>query len=691
MAVGFNLETITQYMSYARDELNIKTATGLEAYIRSRLPVPTEKQEELRAAFEEILPNQNVIFPSQEEMRQRRLEHANTYSTYIHLVAEYGSIDYAEGTRRNMRSIYKLGQDQDAVDYNNHLRETIESKDYAELGRIYGEHIMNLPSCDPEMLENVSAMDAPGVLRELYPLYIAVQEAKGFLDDTYPETVAIKAGMSEESKQRLAELVQYMDAFTNLKGRCDNMFSPYYPYIDTSRVPCTQENLNALTMNTPVGMSDSLQQYFPALGSTLAFTANAFNDDVKRLLEKASMDPNQTVVRDFCGRTHPLVSAIDDCAEVLKRGEPVFCTSGNQLKAFRTDGRKVVEVQLKEAMEDCLKNRLPTAVKDADNLINSRLAAPLWMLTGSTQYKGMQRALAEYQKAVKGQPGVAELEDPAALAALNALEPAARAYFGHKGVDLTAYSDFETFYRRADMAEDMSRRELARMKSAYDILNLYHAATGALDMQKELGNHPAYREPLPRDIPYDQKVQQANAKISDSAFLNDPVEAVGNNNAGEALRQDIKNTLTDPQKGVLNKKFFTTQDRQAAEDVLAKAVILSMIRSGRTLVAPPTQIENNYMTDPKGTIDMIKRSPAFREAKGDFLTPDGLRKFLNENRQTSVNKAIVSDAVEQKAAANHELQNQNQPQLQANAVLNANAPRQPQPEPQLQGMGAPGV
>lgn len=677
MAEGFNLDTISQYVADARDHLGINTTEKLEEYVRLRIPVPTEKQEELRAAFDEVLPNQNVIFPDQAEMKQRRLEHANAYNTYIRLATEYGSIVRAKGTRRDMGTLYKLGQDQDAIDYNNHLRETIEKNDYTELGRLYGEHIMNLPSCDLEMLENVSNLDAPGVLRELYPLYTAVAEAKRFLDETGRDAEAIKAGMSEESKERLAELVQYMDAFTNLKVRCDEMFSPYYPYVDTSKVPCTQENLDALTMTTPVGMSNSLQRVFTALGSTLAFTANAFNDDVRHLLEKANMDPEQTVARDFCGRTHPLTYAPDDCIAVFKRGEPVFCTSGNQLKAFRTDGRKVVEVQPKEAMDFCLKNVLPAAVKNADNVLNSDVAAPRWMITGSSEYKGMQKALANYQKAVKGEPGVAELNDPAALNALNALKSTALAYFTRKDVDLEQYPDFDTFYRSAELADTMSQRELTRMAGAYYVLDVYRKAANSMDMQRELPNYPAYQEPFPRKIPYDQKVQQTNEAIRTSAFLNDPVPAAGGNNAAEALRQELNKTLTDPRSGLLNRKFFTAQDRQAAENVLAQAVILDMIRSGRKVTnTSPVGIETAYKDDPGKAINTIKESDAFREAAGSLLTPDGLRKFFTENRQAGVNKSIAISAAQQLKEANTEMQKQAQPTVEFK--LQAVQPQQPQ-------------
>ncbi len=51
--------------------------------------------------------------------------------------------------------------------------------------------------------------------------------------------------------------------------------------------------------------------------------------------------------------------------------------------------------------------------------------------------------------------------------------------------------------------------------------------------------------------------------------------------------------------------YFTAQDRQAAENVLAQAVILDMVRSGREVTTTsPVGIEKAYMADPQKAIDM---------------------------------------------------------------------------------------
>jgi hypothetical protein len=118
----------------------------------------------------------------------------------------------------------------------------------------------------------------------------------------------------------------------------------------------------------------------------------------------------------------------------------------------------------------------------------------------------------------------------------------------------------------------------------------------------------------------------------------------------------------------LHKTFFTAQDRQAAEDVLARAVVLDMIRIGRKVTnSAPADIETAYMQKPEDVIIMIKNSPAFREAIGGTLTPDSLRNFLIENRQASVNRSIATDAVRKNEVAN-EPRKQPEMQMQMNQL-----------------------
>ena len=213
------------------------------------------------------------------------------------------------------------------------------------------------------------------------------------------------------------------------------------------------------------------------------------------------------------------------------------------------------------------------------------------------------------------------------------------------------------------------------MKAAYDMMDVYNSALEIEKMKDELSKMPAYDKDLPVVPTYDEKLKHANDTIRDSKLLNDFLPDTNGMNTGDLLRQELKNTLTDPDRGLLNKKIFTAQDRQAAEDALAKAVILSMIRSGRTVAATST-IESAYQKEPKETMDLIKESAAFQNAKNKFITPDGLRNFLTEHREVTVNKEL-----QERFKENNDLQKQSHSKVEPNLRLQQGRQPQPVPEP----------
>ena len=674
MERGYRLEEFAHRAKLAWDDEGIKTIRDMEAYIRAKLDTRTETPEQIRAVFAEILPGLDVSY-SQNDMRSRKLAHTNALNAYILIAAENGSIDRARSNPplRYIGPVYKPEQTQADIDFNRHLRETIESQNFAELGRIYDEHIRNLPSCDPDMLQSISDVDAPQMLRQLYPLYATVQEAHKFLEENNDVSNTIRANMSQESLNRLAEMVDQMTAFSALKLRCDQMASPYYPYVDTSKITPTTENhkgTDIMDRSAPVpGMSFGLQKFIISIHNGHNNSFLQFPEDVKNLLEKANMDPDQTVLRDFSGKTYPLfTNDLTGCIDVFQRGEPLFCTFGNQLKAFRMEGSSIVEVKPKEALRDCYERALPAAVKQADNILNSDVATPRWMLTGSSEYHSMQKALVSYQKAVTGRTDPMEQSDPKVRDALESLTKATLSYFTRKGVELNDYPTFDDFRYKAEKAQTMSTRELVRMKAAYDMMHVCNSATAIENMKDELSRMPAYDRDLPVVPTYAERLAQANNAICNAAFLKDPIAPVGANNTAEALRQDLNKALADPHKGLLHKTFFTAQDRQAAEDVLARAVVLDMIRIGRKVTnSAPADIETAYMQKPEDVIIMIKNSPAFREATSGTMTPDSLRNFLIENRQASVNRSIATDAVRKNEVAN-EPRKQPEMQMQSNQL-----------------------
>jgi hypothetical protein len=159
------------------------------------------------------------------------------------------------------------------------------------------------------------------------------------------------------------------------------------------------------------------------------------------------------------------------------------------------------------------------------------------------------------------------------------------------------------------------------------------------------------------------RVSQLNQQLRPSAFLSEPV-ATDDNHTAENLRQEINDVLFNRETGLLNKKFFTPQDRQQAETTLAKAVVLSAIRAGRkSMDNAPVPMEEAYQKSPEATLLEVKQNDSFRNLVGAYISPDGLRRFLAEQQYIGVSKDILSNAAKQ-AGNDQPMQQQRQAELQ---------------------------
>jgi hypothetical protein len=159
------------------------------------------------------------------------------------------------------------------------------------------------------------------------------------------------------------------------------------------------------------------------------------------------------------------------------------------------------------------------------------------------------------------------------------------------------------------------------------------------------------------------RVNQLNQQIQQSTFFSEPV-ATGDSQIAENLRQEINDVLFNRETGLLNKKFFTPQDRQQVETTLAKAVVLSAIRAGRkSMDNAPVPMEEAYQKNSEATILEVKQNDNFRNLVGSYISPDGLRRFLAEQHYIGVSKDILSNAAKQ-AGNDQQLQQQRQPEIQ---------------------------
>jgi hypothetical protein len=288
----------------------------------------------------------------------------------------------------------------------------------------------------------------------------------------------------------------------------------------------------------------------------------------------------------------------------------------------------------------------------------------------------MKKELANYQKLRKGKDG----QDHAKVSAsLEKVKAAALEYLRYKKINVEEMGSFEHFktrhlrhvQRSNGTTRPLSKRELARIEAAYSMLEFSSNAAGMENLRNELSQLPAMdAQPMSNDAENARniepsrvvRVNQLNQQLRQSPFLSEPV-ATDNNHTAENLRQEINDALFNPETGLLNKKFFTPQDRQQVETTLAKAVVLSAIRAGRkSMDNAPVPMEEAYQKNSEATILEVKQNDNFRNLVGSYISPDGLRRFLVEQQYIGVSKDILSNAAKQ-AGGDQQMQ-QRQPEIQ---------------------------
>jgi hypothetical protein len=435
------------------------------------------------------------------------------------------------------------------------------------------------------------------------------------------------------------------------------------------------KNLESLANCVPE--STATAQTLTSLQSVVTFGYNGLPRQFDLFLQSQGIDTNNVVFRDDKGVQHGLVQKGFDpgCKNILMNGEPVVCTIDDQTKLFTYREGKFVELDAAVTMADSVAETAKIA-GTSDERLNNSTADPFWMITSSSEYRRMQSALATYQKLTKD--GIDAADREALNENLKQMEQAARDYFERKKVDLEEFHDYNRFRGSHPSAKKMNKRELARMEAAYTVLHQARETQSTLSLRDELRQQPSVMQNEKNNVApltYNEKVALANQKVAESKFLNDPVGSAEVNRTAENLRNTIKESLLNPENGLLNKKVFTKQDRQAVSDLMAQVVVLNIIRSGYKLGQPPVDMENAYRDFPNTVLSEVKQNDAFQKAMGIAISPNGLRDYFNNQGYTAVTKSFMEAAMKRNAEVDKNLEKQVEIELQDVKELESKEPQ----------------
>lgn len=638
------------------------------AWIKKEYATVQLSMDALRAFFQNLIPGQDITV-ADEQVERRAAVSEQARHEYILIGVEHSTIPLHESVSRHLSMLFRPEVDEASRNYNAKFAQAIDNEDFATIAGLMDEFVQNLPSYDIEEIAELSDEEVVGMFHSLYSVYAITQEAAALLDSPGSVLQGAREHYSEATKQRLAQLEKDSGIFALLKLRCDSIANPHYAYIHQEKLMASQDALMTLVSNPLNVPSITLYNYALTLKMGAQMIDINLGRNVQRLLESDHFDLSDTKVCDSFNRDYS--NHITDCKQALQSGDILYCTSGNRLKTFALEEGKLVAADPAAALDKAAQ-RSHAAQKKAGDILTGSLADPLWLLTGSSQYRAMKKELANYQKLRKGKDG----QDHAKVSAsLEKVKAAALEYLRYKIINVEEMGSFEHFKNRHlrqvqrsnSTTRPLSKRELARIEAAYSMLEFSSNAAGMEGLRNELSQMPALNAQQmsnngaePNRI---TRVSQLNQQLRQSAFLSEPM-ATDDNHTAENLRQEINDALFNPETGLLNKKFFTVQDRQQVETTLAKAVVLSAIRAGRkSMDNAPVPMEEAYQKSSETMLLEVKQNDSFRNLVGAYISPDGLRRFLAEQQYIGVSKDILSNAAKQ-AGNDQPMQQQRQAELQ---------------------------
>lgn len=370
------------------------------------------------------------------------------------------------------------------------MDEAIKGQDLPTQAKRYDELLQTLDlSQSPEDLLALSDQDLVAKFPDIYALYRIAQDADQLLDPNKPDT--LNDYLSEESREILRKLSDNLPAFTALMGRHGAICDPYYEKVNV--VGLANES-NALTNanNAADRMERSVRRriaaseavpdqdifkfvFFKQLAGFAAGIARLFgwrlSNELRDEAKKNEFDLTTLKIVDLSQKEYSLNAMSDNhCENALKQGKPLIFrdNTGKNVLAFRVDGGKFVPTKAETLVEQAVYDATHTRVDELVELATGKVADPVWMLTGSSQYRDLKNALAKHAKAsklVSNPPTDKELK--ALKESVEYLHEASITYLKYKDPTITADMTFEQYMAEKGSALNLSEREQARLKSAF--------------------------------------------------------------------------------------------------------------------------------------------------------------------------------------------------------------------------------
>ena len=417
-------------------------------------------EENIPRWFGELFTDEDIYFKDKKLLSERRRVREEAIRIMIDLAGKYRAIKKEPDVAIKKESDVAIKKESDVANWrfivrtllykpeekdimsnlqvntilhNQNVDSFLADNNYAGLGQLLSECIMELPSYDFEDLEILPDGELSKLFANLYPVYLAATNAETILKGV----PGIEGYITEEAKGRLRKIGQDEEIFAVFKARLDGVLDSFYPYIDIERgarelnnkasrkskeeelvdqfVPYIDIERGAREVNNKASGNSKEEElvnqsvvrdwnsgiyYYNGLMKRADSKREVSRVRLLAVLKNLGLDG--TLVYDRKGECYDVKNKNDwaRLGSELSRGEPIICGSLDKWISICIDDNKVLRNK-----GTFVKSEVKVGIyRKADatkELINGSIASPWYLqLTGSREYERMQRAFDEYDRNV---------------------------------------------------------------------------------------------------------------------------------------------------------------------------------------------------------------------------------------------------------------------------------------------------
>ena len=469
--------------SIKKEIKKIPSYTSARQYFEKHAHRELDLDDLLAAAIRPYFNNANFPISADERDARRRLS-AGAWEQMYALIFDREKIKRPEGLSVFIENMLKPGSDE----HNRAVLSAVEGEHFEEQAKLVGDYLKSLPAYDADEMLGLSDEELVKRFPQMYALYSAAQGAVELLGSGQAD---IRGHLSDESREQLKKLAADTLVFSAVMARYEMICNPRYESVNIAQMAVvTNAAAKAgLAVDYHTKLADSpYGGFFTQVRDQFQRNEQLSNREILRGLVNDGFDLSSLKIVDLKQNEYSLNSPQGlQIKSALDRQRPLVLRDGaGNIKALRPEKGKFVETNARHLVDNTLLAVMNEHLNELSELATGRQADPIWMLTGSSEYRELKAALAAHAQFAKGcshPPKGTELDG--LDESLKALREASIKYLKHKDPNIKDSTTFEEYMR--GKGSGLSDREAARLKAAFTARDLSDDTRSILFLSHELG------------------------------------------------------------------------------------------------------------------------------------------------------------------------------------------------------------